>query len=96
MPSWAAMIIIARDLVVSSLRMVASAQGRVIQAVFSGKLKTTVHVVCIVALLLNVFPQNINMWLVWLMVIMSAYSGADYMLKNIDVLKEGVGQGGKK
>ena len=51
---------------------------------------------CIVALLLNVFPQNINMWLVWLMVIMSAYSGADYMLKNIDVLKEGVGQGGKK
>lgn len=96
MPSWAAMIIIARDLVVSSLRMVASAQGRVIQAVFSGKLKTTVHVVCIVALLLNVFPQNINMWLVWLMVIMSTYSGADYMLKNIDVLKEGVGQGGKK
>ena len=60
MPSWAAMIIIARDLVVSSLRMVASAQGRVIQAVFSGKLKTTVHVVCIVALLLNVFPQNIQ------------------------------------
>ena len=47
MPAWAAMIIISRDLVISSLRMVAAAEGRVIQAVFSGKLKTTVHIICI-------------------------------------------------
>lgn len=53
MPAWAVMIILSRDLIVSSLRMVASAQGRVIQAVFSGKLKTTVHVICIVAMLMG-------------------------------------------
>lgn len=53
MPAWAVMVILSRDLIVSSLRMVASAQGRVIQAVFSGKLKTTVHVICIVAMLMG-------------------------------------------
>ena len=53
MPAWAVMIILARDLIVSSLRMVAAAEGRVIQAVFSGKLKTTVHVVGIIIMLMG-------------------------------------------
>ena len=96
MPAWAAMIIISRDLVISSLRMVAAAEGRVIQAVFSGKLKTTVHIICITALMVNILPNNINTGLVWAMTIMSLYSGIDYIAKNIDILKDSMSQKGGK
>ena len=76
--------------------MVAAAEGRVIQAVFSGKLKTTVHIICITALMVNILPNNINTGLVWAMTIMSLYSGIDYMAKNIDILKDGMSQKGGK
>lgn len=95
MPAWVAMIIIARDLVVSSLRMVGAAEGRVIQAVFSGKLKTMVHIICVVVLMLNIAPANIQSLLVYLMVAMSIYSGIDYVIKNKDIVKEGATEGGK-
>ena len=60
MPAWAVMLVISRDLIISSLRMLAAARGRVIQAVFSGKLKTTVHIICIILLMLNILPPSIQ------------------------------------
>ena len=96
MPAWAVMLIISRDLIISSLRMLAAARGRVIQAVFSGKLKTTVHIICIILLMLNILPTSMQTLAVWVMVIMSVYSCIDYMMKNIDILKENIKDGGKK
>lgn len=96
MPAWAVMLIIARDLIISSLRMLAAARGRVIQAVFSGKLKTTVHIICIILLMLNILPAAMQTFAVWVMVIMSVYSCVDYMMKNIDILKDNIKDGGKK
>ena len=40
MPAWALLIVIVREFAVSGLRMVASDQGRVIAAGWSGKVKT--------------------------------------------------------
>jgi len=48
LPSWIALVIISRELVVSGLRMVAVAEGRVIAASMWGKVKTVLQIVAIV------------------------------------------------
>lgn len=53
LPSWIALVIISRELVVSGLRMVAVAEGRVIAASSYGKIKTVLQIVAIVAFLLK-------------------------------------------
>lgn len=53
LPSWIALVIISRELVVSGLRLVAVAEGRVIAASRYGKLKTVLQIVAIVCFLLK-------------------------------------------
>jgi CDP-diacylglycerol--glycerol-3-phosphate 3-phosphatidyltransferase len=53
LPSWIALVIISRELVVSGLRMVAVAEGRVIAASNFGKLKTILQIAAIVGFLLK-------------------------------------------
>lgn len=53
LPSWIALVIIARELVVSGLRMVAVAEGRVIAASSFGKVKTILQIMAIVGFLLK-------------------------------------------
>ncbi len=52
MPAWALLIVICREFAVSGLRMIASDQGRVIAAGWSGKVKTAATMVCLVVMLL--------------------------------------------
>lgn len=52
-PSWVALVIISRELVVSGLRMVAVAEGRVIAASSYGKVKTVLQIAAIVGFLLK-------------------------------------------
>lgn len=47
MPAWIALVIIAREFIVSGLRMVASAEGTVIAASWYGKIKTVVQIAAI-------------------------------------------------
>lgn len=47
LPAWVAFIIIAREFIVSGLRMVASAEGTVIAASWYGKIKTVTQIVAI-------------------------------------------------
>lgn len=48
LPAWIAFVIIAREFIVSGLRMVASAEGMVIAASWYGKVKTVLQIVAIV------------------------------------------------
>ena len=52
MLAWMVMIVITREFAVSGLRMIASDNGRVIAAGWSGKVKTASTMVCIVVMLL--------------------------------------------
>lgn len=53
-PSWAAVIIIAREFAVSGLRTLAASEGVVIAASWWGKVKTVIQIIAILLLLLKV------------------------------------------
>ncbi|SFC74153.1 CDP-diacylglycerol--glycerol-3-phosphate 3-phosphatidyltransferase [Clostridium uliginosum] len=52
-PSWAAVIIIAREFAVSGLRTIAASEGRVIAASWWGKIKTVIQIIAIILLLMQ-------------------------------------------
>ena len=85
MPGWALLIVILREFAVSGLRMVASDQGRVIAAGWSGKVKTASTMVCICIML--VF-HNLTLDVVCVAIILATtiYSGIEYFVKNKDVI----------
>lgn len=94
MSVWALMIVLAREFMVSGVRLVAAADGKVIAASMWGKLKTISQMVAIIAaiiLFLPVFPETagkiITDILVWLSVVFTVISGVDYLWKNRSVLK---------
>ena len=90
-PAWAAVIIVAREFAVSGLRLVASAKGIVLAAGKLGKMKTAVQTAWLLFLLLHF---SWSWWgiaetvLLWLAVILTVVSFTDYLLKNIDLVKE--------
>ena len=86
-------IMIAREFLVSSLRMVAAANGKVIAAGKSGKIKTAVTMVSIVGILLLLALMNFGLLpglplalisniLIWICGIITVYSGIEYLVQN--------------
>lgn len=92
MPSWAAMIIIAREFAVTGLRLVAAAEGFVIAAAISGKIKTAVSIVAICIMLTpfhgRVLFGGVTVDLVCyiLIIIVTIWSGVEYFIKNAKLL----------
>jgi CDP-diacylglycerol--glycerol-3-phosphate 3-phosphatidyltransferase len=76
--AWVAMVIIARELAVTVLRAVAVEQGVVISASWLGKLKTMLQVAAVFALIIwNPSPTWVDV-LVYLALVVTVISGADY------------------
>ena len=87
---WSAMIIIGREFMVTGLRLVAAGEGIVISASKWGKIKTVMQVIAISVSLIPVssfinFP--IDNYLMLIAIIITVYSGYDYIAKNVSVLK---------
>ena len=92
-------VMIARDLVVDALRMIAVQKGEVIAANMFGKVKTVLQMIAIPMLLLNDFPfhyfdsswpealQVSNIFF-YLATLMSLISGIIYLVQNHMVLKD--------
>jgi CDP-diacylglycerol---glycerol-3-phosphate 3-phosphatidyltransferase len=79
--AWVAMVVIAREFAVSGLRIAAGQQGVVIPASGLGKVKTIVQSAAVLALIAA--PDADAVWvqgLVYLMVLATVVSGADYFL----------------
>jgi CDP-diacylglycerol--glycerol-3-phosphate 3-phosphatidyltransferase len=77
--AWVAMVIIARELAVTGLRMVAAERGVVISASWLGKLKTALQVAAVFALIAaDPAPLAVNL-LVYAAVVVTVISGADYV-----------------
>ncbi len=98
LPSWIAVLILTRELLISIFRAVAAADGIVIAASKWGKYKTVSQMVMIILILMDNYPFSqwgIPMdWLfVWLAVALTLISGWDYIYKNRAVLAENSGNG---
>ena len=90
--SWAVVIILSREFIVSIFRAVAAAEGIVIAASWWGKLKTNSQMLAIVLLLFNNYPfanWNVPMdqIVLWIAVALTIISGIDYIWRNKQVLK---------
>ena len=82
-------LVIARELAVTGLRLVAVEQGRVIAAAKSGKVKTASTMVCICLMLLLSNATTLRLVCVWIILLTTIYSGVEYFIKNRDVLANG-------
>lgn len=98
-PSWVALIIIAREFIVSGLRMIAASQGKVIAASGFGKVKTVLQIAAIllftvkdslqITLMGDAFDSGFTLfsWIVLLAaVIMTIVSLVDYFVHSKEVL----------
>ena len=102
LPQWAVIVILARELAVDGLRMVAVGQGRVIAAGKLGKIKTVSQIGLVLFLMIAgrlapvvfggvlvvVTIVNVIGWLMtaWVVAI-TVWSGVDYFAKNFDCIR---------
>lgn len=79
LPIWVVLIILARELGITSLRALAAADGVVVAASPLGKVKTVSQMIGIIFLLLNI--TIIGLPLMYVAVILTIISAADYVNK---------------
>ena len=88
-PAWVCVVVLFRELSVDGLRLVAVQQGRVIAAGKLGKIKTTLQMLALVAVMLGESAFG-GLWLAQVLtyaaVAMTLWSGVDYFIKNGSVL----------
>jgi len=95
-PAWAVFVILAREMVITGLRSIASAEGIVIAASSLGKYKTIFQMTAIVGLMLHydfywffglkweIFHVNMHtcgMFYFYLAFVLTVWSGVDYLIK---------------
>ena len=89
-PPWVVVVLIARDLAITGLRSIASAQGLVIAASDGGKIKTELQLVAIMMLLVyfrypalwtsaSIDYRFVGLWLLYVSTAVSLFSGAQYL-----------------
>lgn len=89
-PAWVTIIIISRELFISGFRILAADQGIVLAAGIWGKFKTAISMVMIIVLIINldnVVYQTIGQILMWVSLVLTVISMIDYLIHNINVLK---------
>ncbi|WHH59403.1 CDP-diacylglycerol--glycerol-3-phosphate 3-phosphatidyltransferase [Petroclostridium sp. X23] len=89
--SWVAMIIITREFIVTSLRVVAISEGVIIAASMWGKIKTVTQIIAIVLMLMNdfsfmLFGFSFGQIAMVVAVVFTVFSGVDYLVKNWKVI----------
>ncbi len=90
LPAWMVIVIISREFIISGFRLVASDNGVVIAASYWGKFKTTFQMIAVVLLILKIEALSmVTTAVVWIALVLTVISLADYIVKNAGVLKEG-------
>ena len=88
--SWIVSIVIAREFIISGIRLIATEKNIIIAASPLGKLKTVSQMLSVILMLLSVKAISLITDLsIWLMCILSVVSLLDYIIKNKKVLSLG-------
>ena len=90
-PAWAVIVILARELCVDGLRMIAVGHGQVIAAGKLGKIKTVSQIVLILWLMisrLSFAASPVSLLLTLWTVAITLWSGVDYFIKNGACLRD--------
>ncbi len=82
-----ALIIVAREFIISGFRLVSAEGGKVIAASWLGKTKTVTQCTAIIILLLDelslaLFGFSLGLIAIWISVFFTIWSGVDYIIKN--------------
>jgi len=90
---WAIYIIIVRELFITGLRTVAVAEGIDVSASWAGKVKTVAQMIAIGFLIMHWSLENyvgfeVNNALLWISVLLTIYSGAEYIYGFTKAIKE--------
>lgn len=89
MAAWIVVVILARELCVDGLRLIAVTKGLVIAAGKLGKIKTVLQIILILWLMISgtsVFSHVVSIILAVLTVGMTLWSGVDYFIRNKNVI----------
>lgn len=90
LPGWIVIVIVSREFIISGFRLVAAERGVVIAASSWGKFKTVSQMIMVILLVFDlggVFG-TLEQIFIYLALILTVVSLADYIWKNIDVLKD--------
>ena len=92
-PAWMVIVILAREFTVTGLRTVAAADGLVIAAGLTGKIKTVLQMIAVTLLLLQNWPFALIGFpladiMLWACVVMTVVSGVEYIVKNRQVFTQ--------
>ncbi len=90
-PAWMLILILLREFAVSGMRTVAAANGIVIAAGMSGKIKTVLQMIAVPLLILRSYHpalQTLATVFLWASMVMTVYSGIEYIVQNKQVFKE--------
>ena len=86
---WMVVVILGREFIITGMRQVAAAQGIVIAAGTTGKIKTITQMIAIPLLILENWPFTalgipvpFDQIFLWIALIMTIVSGAEYIMKN--------------
>lgn len=93
---WSAMIIIGREFIVTTLRLIAAGDGIVISASKLGKIKTVSQMIAVGMMLLKDWPFTellsnyfpISQVMMFIAVMLTIISGVDYLIKNYHVISK--------
>ena len=93
--AWMVIVILGREFIITGMRQVAAAEGLVIAAGWSGKIKTVLQMVAIPLLLLENWPCNpyfgnfpLDQIVLWAALVMTVVSGTEYIVKNREVFSQ--------
>lgn len=88
MPGWMLIVILFREFAVAGIRTVAASEGIVIAAGVSGKIKTVLQMIAVPLLIISgLHPviRILGLVFLWASLVMTVYSGTEYILKNKSV-----------
>ena len=88
-PGWMVIVILGREFIITGMRQVAAAQGIVIAAGTTGKIKTITQMIAIPLLILENWPFSLfsfdlpmDQIFLWIALVMTVVSGTEYIVKN--------------